>query len=70
MSSRQFLRYVGEYGLLAKARSQLAPPTPPQLAPFSQRAVVPAERQPIGTEPHQPKRFIFEPAKIDEKKLI
>jgi Family of unknown function (DUF5338) len=70
MSYRQFLRYVREYGLLAEARPHLASPVTRPLAPLTQPAVVPAEQQPISTQPPQPKRFIFEPAKIDEKKLI
>lgn len=70
MSYRQFLRYVREYGLLAEARPRLAPAAPHRSLPHGQERAADPAREPITSEPLRPKQFIFEPAKIDEKKLI
>ena len=70
MSYRQFLRYVREYGLLAEARPHLASYASRSSTALSQEGQAHQAGEPIMSEPPHPKRFIFEPAKIDEKKLI
>jgi hypothetical protein len=57
---RQFLKYLKRYRFADAATS---PPLPSVLA-------TPSGRKPINAKPDAPRRFVFNPADIDAKKLI
>ncbi len=69
-SYRQFLYYVDQYGLRGSALSAPDAAAKPRLTIDAPRSVPQAGNAPIGTRPDQPRKFIFNPADIDKKKLI
>ena len=69
-SYRQFLYYVDQYDLRGPALSAPDAAAKPQPAIDVPRSVPQAGSAPIRMRPDQPRKFIFNPADIDKKKLI